>query len=40
VKRTVFIYFCATDGGEGTEEESKQPSAVLRLCTFIIDEIQ
>jgi hypothetical protein len=35
----VLMNFCAADGGEG-KEGSKQPSAVLRLCTIIINEMQ
>jgi hypothetical protein len=36
----VLMNFCAADGGEGKERRSKQPSAVLRLCTIIINEMQ
>jgi hypothetical protein len=40
VERDVLMSFCAADSGEGTKEDLKQPSAVLRLYAIIINEMQ
>jgi hypothetical protein len=40
VERDVLMNFCAADSGVGTEEDLVQLSAVLRIYTIIINEMQ